>query len=84
MSIYSVEIYFELCCDLCMGIIHNHFDCPICETKYADTDAYHELIPSSNENYIDGDDMFSCGVCGSQFKLIDENKIELIKKGRIK
>lgn len=38
--IKDVELYGEICCEVCNEIIHNHIDCPVCHKKYASTDCY--------------------------------------------
>jgi hypothetical protein len=39
----DLEVYGEVCCDMCNEIIHNHIDCPVCEKEYAGTDQYCDL-----------------------------------------
>ena len=62
---HTVELQSETCCDECMDIIHNHFDCPICKDDYAGTTIYGVL-----EDYDDKE--FSCEECDSEFTIIDK------------
>lgn len=75
-----LNIYKEICCDLCNEVIHIHFDCPSCKTEYAPTDCY--LWPVT---------ILSCEECGAAFercgrewlfwpswKLIKESKPEQV------
>jgi len=64
MSRYEVKWYIELCCELCHEPIHNHFDCPICETKRAGTSMYGDVV-----YYID--EPFSCEECGTTFRIVE-------------
>jgi hypothetical protein len=34
----ELEVYREICCELCDDVIHNHIDCPVCKSDYASTD----------------------------------------------
>lgn len=67
--IYELEFYPEECCELCMDVIHNHFECPICKDDYASTDIYGDLL-----DYVKkyGDEVF-CEECKSGFKWVDGN-----------
>lgn len=61
----TVNLYQELCCDECNDVIHNHFDCPACDTIFAGTNMYHQ---------IDSDDKeFSCENCKAVFNIIKIN-----------
>lgn len=42
-DVVELEVYSELCCDLCNDVIHNHIDCPVCKDDYAGTDQYCDL-----------------------------------------
>lgn len=69
MKKVKVKYYSELCCDLCNDIIHNHFDCPACNKKYASTSAYHQIEESDTEIY--------CEDCGKYFNILNINIDEL-------
>ena len=56
----KLEIYPEICCELCNEVAHNHFDCPKCKTEYAGTDIYGE---------IETGDVIVCEVCGKKYKI---------------
>jgi len=75
MKQYKTELYSETCCDECMDIIHNHFDCPICNDDYAGTSIYGTI-----EDYDDKE--FSCEECDSEFTIIEKtwDKLTIIKK----
>ena len=66
-KVFDIEIYSEICCDLCNEVIHNHIDCcPICKTKYAPTTAYHNLQEFE-------DKVITCEQCNSTFELLSDN-----------
>lgn len=60
----KLEIYPEECCEVCGETIHNHFNCPVCKTRFASTDQYgsfyEEVAPIT----------FSCEECHTKFKLL--------------
>jgi transcription elongation factor Elf1 len=58
-----LEVYGEICCEVCNEIIHNHFNCPVCGKFYA---------PSANYEYLENEDILACELCGAKFKLIGE------------
>lgn len=58
----TADYYSELCCELCMEVIHNHFDCPACEKNRAPTDAYHPIDLSYK-------DVIGCESCGTKFHI---------------
>jgi len=64
-DVIELEVYGEICCDVCDDIIHNHIDCPVCEKKYAGTEQYH---------YVESDEDVVCKECGSVFELIKEGE----------
>lgn len=43
--------------------MHNHFDCPICENKFAPTSIYRDSWEETE---------FSCEECKAKFKLVDK------------
>ncbi len=57
----KIDFYPEICCDYCNEVIHNHFDCPSCNRKYAGTSMYGEIDSYYTE--------FSCEECNARFKL---------------
>jgi hypothetical protein len=65
----EIEVYGEICCDYCGEIIHNHFDCPVCEAKYTATDCYYNL----SESYYSDEAIIDCAKCKSKFKLVEGN-----------
>jgi len=65
MDTYSVTLQSEICCDECLNVIHNHFDCPSCGNKYAGTTIYGSLE--------DHDDNFFCEECGAEFTIVDND-----------
>ena len=62
LFIGHIEIYPEMCCEICGEIIHNHIDCPVCGKKYAETDNYYGLYESPEDPLV-------CE-CGAKFKLV--------------
>lgn len=62
---YQTEIYPEIHCDQCNEIVHNHFDCPICLSKYAATSIYGPF-----GDQFPKEPHFSCEECGAKFKVI--------------
>lgn len=59
----KIEFYPETCCDECDEVIHNHMNCPACNTKNASTDAYGEI-----DKYTEH---VECEECNARFKLIE-------------
>lgn len=59
----KLEIYPEICCDMCNDIVHNHLDCPVCAEKDARTDAYFDLS-DEEPGFI-----LRCCACSAKFKL---------------
>jgi len=59
MKQYTIKLQPELCCEECYNVIHNHFDCPVCNIKYAGTTIYGDLE--------DCDEGFCCEECGAEF-----------------
>jgi len=55
----DLEVYGEVCCDMCNEIIHNHIDCPVCKKEYAGTEQYCDLY---DEKTVE------CENCGSIFE----------------
>ncbi|TRZ81768.1 hypothetical protein D4R86_02195 [bacterium] len=60
---FKIKITSEVHCDLCNEIIHNHFDCPVCEQKWA------------SGNFIDLNEkkpcILKCHSCGAEFITTD-------------
>lgn len=57
----KTNINREICCDECNETIHNHFNCPVCNTVYGNepTESYEDLDSSVKS--------IKCGICGSEF-----------------
>ena len=59
----KINITSEICCDLCNEIVHNHFDCPVCEQKW------------TSGNFIDLNEedpcILHCDSCGAEFITTD-------------
>lgn len=36
----ELNIYGEICCEICNDVIHTHFDCPECGKDYAPSSLY--------------------------------------------
>lgn len=65
----TIKIYSEVCCELCGEIIHNHLDCPVCNTKNASSDNYGSL--ADDFDYKDGaknKTILICEECKSEFE----------------
>ena len=63
----KTNIYQEICCDVCGDTIHNHFDCPVCNTErgYQGTDQY---------SYILSDvDKIKCEECNTEFQRVNKD-----------
>ena len=54
----ELEVYGEICCNLCNDIIHNHIDCPVCKSNYVGTDQYCDLYDEKE---------VMCDDCGTTF-----------------
>lgn len=59
----KITVHQELCCEECMEIIHNHIDCPVCNTDYAPTFLYEDIYNISVES-------ITCQVCNTRFKIV--------------
>lgn len=62
MPTHTVHYVAEPCCRQCPDEIHNHFDCPACETLDAGTTAYFRLCAG---------DMFECQHCQTAFTVVE-------------
>lgn len=60
-DIVEIEVYGEICCELCNDIIHNHIECPVCKKGYAETDQYGDLYDEKE---------LTCE-CGTVYEIID-------------
>jgi len=60
----NLEVYGEICCDLCNEIIHNHIDCPVCKNSYAETDQYVDLFDETE---------LTCVKCKTIFQKVSES-----------
>jgi hypothetical protein len=54
----DLEVYSEMCCELCGETIHNHIDCPVCKSNYAGTYQYCDLYDEKE---------VTCEDCGTTF-----------------
>ena len=61
----KINITPEVCCEICNEIVHNHFDCPNCQTKYTSSEQYHHLGEYPNELII-----LECEKCKAVFQLV--------------
>lgn len=59
----KIEFYPEICCEDCNEIIHNHFDCPVCNKQDAGTSIYGEPWDETE---------FRCENCDAKFVKIQE------------
>ena len=64
--ILKIKVYGEICCDYCNEVIHNHWDCPACNEKYASTDTFMTL------HDLEAGEEVTCK-CGAKFKLVSGN-----------
>ena len=64
----NIEFYPEEHCDECGEIIHNHFDCPVCGTRYASTSIYGYVCDDVKEMQEEG---FTCEECDARFVLVN-------------
>jgi hypothetical protein len=62
-DVVELDVYGEICCDLCNEIIHNHIDCPVCESDYAETDQYCDLYDETQ---------LTCEDCGTVFEKVSD------------
>jgi hypothetical protein len=60
---FELNVYGEVCCDMCNDIIHNHIDCPICEIYSARTREFTKL---------ESGDIIECE-CGASFEICSES-----------
>lgn len=63
-DVVELEIYPEICCELCNDVIHNHMDCPVCGDDYAGTDQH---------GYIEDTDQVECEECGTVYKKVSDS-----------
>lgn len=73
--ITNVNWMSELCCEYCGDIIHNHFDCPICNFKNAGTSIYCATYELSKD-----DKEFECEECRAKFLYVGYKNHEHIIK----
>ena len=55
----ELEVFGEICCEVCNEIVHNHIDCPVCKDDYAETDRY---------GYIEDNNKVECQ-CGTIYEI---------------
>lgn len=60
----DLEVYAEICCDECQEIIHNHIDCPVCQSEYVATDQFCDLHDEKE---------LTCENCGTTFEKTSES-----------
>src|SRR5690606_25777022 len=60
----ELNVYIEICCEICGEVIHNHIDCPVCKTNYAGTDKYCDLYDEEE---------VTCEDCGTTFAKISDS-----------
>lgn len=63
----KLTIYPEICCEICNEVIHNHMDCPVCNTKYSDTNMYCNIWD------LDIGEILECEKCKAKFELINND-----------
>ena len=81
MKTYKTQIYPEICCELCMEITHNHFECPICKDDYAGTSCYGDFPDLWDKRYCEKP-IFHCEECNTRFEVVeyeDFPNIEIIE-----
>lgn len=61
-SEYKVSLHEEVCCTDCNKVVHNHFDCPACDTDRAATSRYAEMRTGV---------VFNCHECSAEFGVVD-------------
>lgn len=63
----KLEFYPEVCCEECNEVVHNHFDCPVCDSSggFEGTSMFHII----DEEYYHRGDGFSCEDCDTEFIL---------------
>jgi len=59
---FDLEVYGELCCDLCNNVIHNHIKCDICGYGYSGTDKYCYLYEETE---------LTCEECNTTYEKIE-------------
>lgn len=62
---YKSQFYGEICCEECLEIVHNYFDCPICKHGCEATDIYCDLSQSDSI-------YFSCKRCDTKFRFLSK------------
>jgi len=60
-KIFNVEVIPEFK----NSVIHNHFDCPVCDNEAAGIDIYGQIIHIAG--YI-----FHCENCGAEFEIVND------------
>ena len=69
----QLNLVEEICCKVCNEVIHNHIDCPVCNEKFSDTDAFCN-IREKNIGFI-----MKCEKCNTEFELISKNQDLIFK-----
>jgi len=60
-KIIELNVYPEICCELCNNTIHTHINCVICKGTYAPTTHYGELEDTN---------ILKCKNCKTKYKLL--------------
>ncbi len=73
MTQFKVNFDQEIHCDYCQEVVHFHFydECPVCHDKQAGTDQYHSVYEC-----ISNGGVFSCGSCGTKFKILQYDECD--------
>jgi len=61
-KVLELELYGEVCCDICNDIARNYIDCPCCGKKYARTEYAGDMVEETG---------ITCGECESNFETVD-------------
>jgi hypothetical protein len=60
------NVYQEICCEECNEVIHNHFDCPVCNSSYGNE-------PTDQYGYIDNYAAdIQCEKCDTVFEKVSK------------
>ena len=64
---FEVDFDEEICCDLCLEVVHFHMDeCPVCLKKRPGTNQYQSVL-----DCIEDGGAFTCEECNSKFKILE-------------
>jgi len=68
MTVYTVDMFSEICCDECQEVVHNHMNCPACGKEDVGTDVFCGMWEHIAE---EKNPTIACEECDTVFNLLE-------------